>query len=60
MPPLDVADRLMQSFAPDVASVAAVYRSRFQTGQLIVWDRGGKFLNANDAAGLGVQKRHPW
>lgn len=52
-PPPDVAERLLRSFSDDVASVSAVYRSRYQDA-FVAWPMGPGLPASFTEAGTGV------
>jgi len=53
LPPLDAGRRLMQHFNADVASVAGIYRHRFEENKLVTWDDMGLML-PDDGSKTGV------
>lgn len=54
-PPPDVVERLLRSFSDDVASVSAVYRSRYQDA-FVAWPLGPGLPASFTEAGTGVQQ----
>lgn len=47
VPPMNAVKKLLMQMDADVATVSAAYPSRFD-GQLVAWDRHGKYFEATD------------